>query len=175
MDTRQKFHLISTCFFLVSLLADAQDKNTSVQAYNKGLQLVAQGKFRESLKSFDSAIIADSTNYNAWIKRGFVRAMTGDFAGEMSDYTFVINAVPEHAYAYISRGSAFNKLKEYSKAIDDFDTALRIDPSSQEAYNNRGFARKGLGDLEGACADWRQSKKLGNAEASVILQNNHCK
>jgi tetratricopeptide (TPR) repeat protein len=175
MGTRTGFLLISICLSALAMLANAQDKAGSVQAYNKGLQLMSQGKFRESLKSFDLSIQRDSSNYNAWIKRGFVRAITGDFAGEMSDYTFVINVVPEHAYAYVSRGSAFNKLKEYSKAIVDFDSALRIDTSSQEAYNNRGFARKGLGDMEGACADWQQSKKLGNAEATLILQNNHCK
>lgn len=57
----------------------------------------------------------------------------------------------------------------------DFDTVLSIDPKDQEAYNNRGWARKALGDMSGACQDWRTSKKLGNGEARIILENNRCK
>jgi hypothetical protein len=32
-----------------------------------------------------------------------------------------------------------------------------------------------MGDTEGACEDWNKSKQLGNAEAKIILKNNHCK
>jgi len=75
----------------------------------------------------------------------------------------------------MSRGSAYNKIKEYQKALADFNRAISIDPENQEAYNNRGWSKKYLGDFKGACADWKKSKKLGNAEAKIIYKNNHCK
>ena len=170
-----KMRLLWISLLCVSLTTQAQDRKKSTEAFNKGLQFFVQGKTREAIRYFDNAILNDSLNYDAWIKRGFIKSMTGDFEGEMTDYNYVIEKAPEHVYAYISRGSAYNRLKEYDKGLNDFNTAIRLDPSNQEAYNNRGFARKGLGDTEGACEDWTKSKKLGNREASIILKNNHCK
>jgi Flp pilus assembly protein TadD len=66
-------------------------------------------------------------------------------------------------------------LKKYDLAVTDFDKALEIDPTNQEAYNNRGWAKLGMDDKKGACKDWKKSKKLGNGEAKIILENNHCK
>ncbi len=160
---------------LLPLVSAAQDKKKSNEAYNKGIQLFAQGKPKDAIRYFDHAIMNDSLNYDAWIKRGFIKSMVGDFEGEMNDYNYVILHAPDHVHAYISRGSAYNRLKEYQKGMDDFNTALKLDPENQEAYNNRGFAKKAMGDTEGACDDWTKSKKLGNAEAAIILKNNHCK
>ncbi|MFN8152744.1 MAG: tetratricopeptide repeat protein [Bacteroidia bacterium] len=160
---------------LLPVFSSAQDRKKSNDAYNKGLQLFAQGKQKEAIRSFDLAIASDSANFDAWIKRGFLKSMTGDFEGEMNDYNYVILHAPDHVHAYISRGSAYNRLKQYQKGLDDFNTALKLDPQNQEAYNNRGFAKKAMGDMDGACEDWNKSKKLGNAEAAVILKNNYCK
>lgn len=160
---------------VLPLISSAQDKKKSNDAYNKGLQLFVQGKQKESIKWFDNAISNDSSNFDAWIKRGFIKSMVGDFEGEMNDYNYVILHATDHVHAYISRGSAYIRLKEYSKALEDFNVALRLDPQNQEAFNNRGFAKKASGDLDGACEDWNKSKKMGNEEAAIILKNNHCK
>ena len=66
-------------------------------------------------------------------------------------------------------------MERYEEAMKDFNEALEIDPKDQEAFNNRGFSKKGLGDKDGACKDWKSSRKLGNEEAKLILKNNYCK
>lgn len=162
-------------FLLATLAVQGQDSEKSKVYFNKGLQQFAQGKSKEAIVSFDMAINFDSANYDAWIKRGFCKGKIGDFEGEMSDYTRVIQVDPKHKWAYISRGSAYNRISKFDEAINDFNMAITIDPTDAEAYNNRGFARKGLGDKEGACSDWNKSKKLGNDEAKIILKNNLCK
>lgn len=159
----------------LSLTGAAQSRSKSASAYNKGLQLIAQAKHREAILSFDKAIMEDSLNYDAWIKRGFVKSIVGDFEGELRDYNHVILAVPGHVFAYISRGSAYVRMKQPDKGLEDFNMAIQLDPSNPEAYNNRGFARKALGDEAGACSDWKMSGKLGNDEAAIILKNNYCK
>ena len=93
----------------------------------------------------------------------------------ITDLTAAIALKPENAWAYTSRGSAFAKLGQHDKAIADFDRVIQLDPKNEEAYNNRGWSRKALGDTDGACADWRTSQRMGNAEARIILKNNHCK
>ncbi|MCB0786701.1 MAG: tetratricopeptide repeat protein, partial [Flavobacteriales bacterium] len=87
----------------------------------------------------------------------------------------VIARKSDHVWAYTSRGSAYNKLEQYDKAIADFDRVLSLDPTDQEAFNNRGWSYKGKGDMKAACRDWKESRKMGNAEAKIILSNNRCK
>lgn len=154
--------------------APAQDRTKSHSALVKGMSQFRQAKYQAAIKSFEQAILFDSTNYDAWLKRGFIRGILGDFEGEKSDYNFVISHAPDHSHAYVSRGSAFSRLNNIESAMADFNTAIQLDPENQEAYNNRGFAKKALGDKEGACADWEESKRLGNKEAIIILKNNYC-
>ncbi|MBP6512960.1 MAG: tetratricopeptide repeat protein [Bacteroidia bacterium] len=176
MDIKKPLYWISFSMIMIcSFSLQAQDKKKSDQAYKKGMQLFAQGKTKEAIKSFDIAIKEDSSYEDAWIKRGFMKGMLSDFEGELSDYNHVISMYPDHVHAYVSRGGAYNRLLDYEKGIADFNKALELDPDNQEAYNNRGFAKKGLGDKEGACDDWNKSKQKGNAEAKVILKNNYCK
>ena len=95
------------------------------------------------------------------------------------DYLWVTQArwvlKPKHLWAFLSRGSAYNKTEQYKLAISDFTKVLQFDPKNQEAYNNRGWAKKFSGNKDGACIDWKRSKKMGNAEAKIILKNNKCK
>lgn len=165
--------LVVLCLCMSS--AFAQDKNASAKFFNQAMIKYRQAKNEEAIKLLTSSINADTLNDDAWIKRGFIKSRVGDFDGELQDYNRVIAIHPDHKWAYISRGSALNRMGKYTEAIADFNKALSIDPNDAEAYNNRGFAKKGLGDKEGACVDWNASRKLGNAEASVILKNNNCK
>ena len=173
-----KSHLNKALLFLLLLISSqiqAQDKKLSATFFNKGMQSFMNVRYKEAIELFSKAIDADSLNFDAWIKRGFVRSNVGDFEGELSDYTHVIEKDPIHKWAYISRGGAKNRTGEYQSAILDLNKAIEIDGNDAEAYNNRGFSKKSLGDLEGACADWYKSKQLGNEEAKIILKNNHCK
>ncbi len=162
-------------FLLFSFSASAQDKKLSAGFFNKGLISFNNVRYKEAIALFTKAIEADTMNFDAWIKRGFVRSIDGDFAGELSDYTHVIEKDSLHKWAYISRGAAKNRTGDYQSAIIDLNKAIEIDKNDPESYNNRGFAKKALGDLEGACDDWNKSRKLGNDEAKIILKNNHCK
>lgn len=169
--------LIKSCLLLITGITIAQpsDPKKSKEYFNKGQQLFAHVKYKEAIEAYTLAIMEDSSNTNAWIRRGFTKGMIKDFSGEMADYTKVIEMDRQHKWAYISRGSALNRLGDYTNAINDFNKALLIDPKEPEAYNNRGFAKKMSGDKEGACNDWNISKKLGNGEAKIILKNNHCR
>jgi tetratricopeptide (TPR) repeat protein len=163
-------------FFIASnTFCSAQDSKKSVQLFNKGMVFLRQANNKEALKFFDAAVNADSMNFDARIKRGFVKGLEGDFQGEIIDYTQIISISPEHKWSYISRSGAYNRVGKYEEAIADANKVIEIDPQNSEAYNNRGFSKKGLGDKEGACQDWSKSKKMGNSEANIILKNNLCK
>ena len=73
-----------------------------------------------------------------------------------------------HEGSYVSRCYAKYLLKEYYSAISDCNMALKISTNIDNiigAYINRGIAKEKIGDLKGACSDWRQASYLGDDKA----------
>ena len=52
-------------------------------------------------------------------------------------------------------------MKNNAAAIQDFSMAIRLNPRFVDAYRNRGIAKEMMGDLAGACADWKIASALG--------------
>lgn len=159
---------------LISLATYAQ-KDEAQALVKSGVSKIANGDYENAIKDFNSAIEKNPTSLDAYLKRAFCYSSLGNYQGAIDDYSKVIELKPDQEFAYVSRGSAKNKLKKFKEALADFDKALQLNPEDCEAYNNRGWAKKGLGDDDGACKDWRYSKKKGNDEAKIILGNNHCR
>lgn len=143
--------------------------------FNSAERKYANGDWKNAVVEYTKAIEIDSNYINAYLRRGFCLSLTKDYEGAIKDYSKVLQLDPNHQWAYLSRGSAKNKLKDFKSALADFNKALALKPTDQEAFNNRGWAKEGLGDHKGACEDWNKSKQLGNDEAKIILENNHCK
>ena len=73
-----------------------------------------------------------------------------------------------HEGSYVSRCYAKYLLKEYYSAISDCNMALKISTNIDNkigAYVNRGISKEQLGDMSGACSDWRQASYLGDDKA----------
>tara|TARA_B100001029_G_C14910549_1_gene366239 strand:- start:81 stop:584 length:504 start_codon:yes stop_codon:yes gene_type:complete len=81
------------------------------------------------------------------------------------DFDKAIEINPNLKRAYVSRCYAKYLLKEYYSAISDCNIAIKILPkdvaNDSRAYANRGLAKKNLGDMNGACSDWRTAFSLG--------------
>jgi tetratricopeptide (TPR) repeat protein len=150
----------------------AQDANLVMAQAN---ELYASGAYSDAIGQYSAVLSAAPNDLNALLQRGFCHGLLGQQAAAIADFSAVIAARSDHGYAYICRGSAYLKMKDYAKALADMDQALLLDKNDQEAYNNRGWVRKAQGDHKGACADWRTSQRLGNAEAGLILKNTGCK
>lgn len=150
------------------------DKETEA-FFREGEKAYNSGAYVKAIGFFTQVIERDKENLNAYLQRGFCHNLVRQYEEAVQDFTAVIARKGDHLWAYTSRGSAYNRLNKFDLALRDFDTVISMDPKNLEAYQNRGWAKKGLGDLNGACKDWRQSKKLGNDEAKIILANNHCR
>ena len=80
----------------------------------------------------------------------------------------------QNANAYYNRGSAKVALNNSYGAIFDFNKAIDIDKTSHYVmyfYINRGIAKQNLGDMKGACADWREASYRGNQDAAQWIRN----
>ena len=63
------------------------------------------------------------------------------------------------------------KLEDYKGAIEDYTKAIEINPNYSNAYKNRGASKENLGDLSGACADWRKAANLGDTDSAERVEN----
>ena len=159
--------ILSTLLFNLG----AQDVESLVK---QGKRANYQDKPDEAIELFNQAIEIDPKFSDAYSGRAFAYYIKGNNDQAIADYTKVIELDPSNADVYISRGSSYNDIEKFDLALGDFNKAIELEPENARAYNNRGWAKKGLGDKNGACKDWKKSKKLGNAEAKIILINNQC-
>jgi len=63
---------------------------------------------------------------------------------------------------------AYNQ-ENYELALFYYDRALESRPEEVEYLYKRGICKQKLGNLEGACTDWRMVKALGAQEADQLL------
>lgn len=171
--------LLSFLFFTIHgawAQSSAKPDATELDAlFHKGENAYRSGSYAQAIDLYTQVLNSDPEYLNAYLQRGFCHSLQREYDAAVADFTAVINRKNDHLWAYTSRGSAYNKLDKPELAIADFNKVLDLDPKNQEAYNNRGWAKKALGDNPGACGDWKASRKMGNAEAKIILMNNHCK
>ena len=91
----------------------------------------------------------------------------GNQQGAIADYTKAIEINPQYAPAYYNRGFAKDEgLGDHQGAIADYNKAIAINPQDATAYSNRGIAKELVGDLKGACADWKEASSLGDKGAA---------
>ena len=60
------------------------------------------------------------------------------------------------------------QLGEYHSALANTNKAIDINSNSADAYHIRGSIKHSIGDVSGACKDWKKSVKLGG-EANHLL------
>lgn len=156
-------------------LADAGKPDPAEDFFKAGDKAYRSGDHRTAIAAYTKAIEIAPEHVNAHLHRGFCNSLMKEYEAAAADFTVVIEAKPEHSQAYLSRGSAMAKLGKHAEAIRDFDRVIELDARNGEAFNNRGWSRKALGDQANACKDWKESKRTGNAEARIILENNRCK
>lgn len=160
---------------MAQYLADNVKRDGIEELFQAGERAYRNGDHATAVTLFDQVIEREPGHLNAHLQRGFCHGLLGAHDKAVSDFTAVIERKSDHSWAYTSRGSAYNKLGKHELAIEDFNKVLALDPKNEEAYNNRGWARKATGDMAGACKDWNASKRMGNAEAKIIMTNNRCK
>jgi tetratricopeptide (TPR) repeat protein len=67
-------------------------------------------------------------------------------------------------------GNVYAKKGEYEKALEQYDQVIFSLPGYAIAYLNRGLTKELLGDLQGACSDWKLAFDLGIQDAKNYLK-----
>ncbi|MEQ9287316.1 MAG: tetratricopeptide repeat protein [Cyclobacteriaceae bacterium] len=134
----------------------------SQRAYDKFLQ----GRYRESLLDYDSALFWMPKNAEDLMNRGIVKTKLKRPRSAIADFDKSINLDKTLVRNYYLIGNAFQGLKDYQQAIKYYDLYLRIAGADAQIYYNKGIAELKSGLDEQACKDLTLALKLGEKKAA---------
>jgi tetratricopeptide (TPR) repeat protein len=81
-----------------------------------------------------------------------------------------IRISPSDADAYAFRGQAKSFQMMFKDALADFNKALELQPNYGEVLDMRGVCKAELGDMTGACEDWKASYENGYNPAFKMME-----
>jgi tetratricopeptide (TPR) repeat protein len=101
-----------------------------------------------AFKDYNTAIEIDSTYAYAYLGRGRLKELTGDYTGAKNDYENAIKLNPDESGFHFRKGRLYEKfLLNNEIAIDEFNKAIKLDSLSIYAYYYRGrLFREKYGD-----------------------------
>ena len=164
MQTHERNKIWENPITLVTDAIEKADTNSLYMDYLYASRGSAKDKtenYAEANKDYDIAIRLNPLYSKALLNRALNKEKLKDYAGAIRDYGLAIRGELNYTTAYYSRGTLQINLKNYQAAIADFDTVLMIDPKYSEAYNNRGAAKHLMGNVAGACEDWKAAASRG--------------
>ena len=158
---------ILTSFLII--LSIASFGQTSEEYLESGIAKHEQQDYKGAIKDYSKAIKADKKNKNAYYNRGTCALALEDFNAAMTDFDKTIKLDPTFTKAYYSRATVFVSQQKYVEALPDLDETIKLDPAFPNALTLRGQILAQTGNKKGACADFLEAKKYGDAQADKYL------
>ena len=122
---------------------------------------------------------AEFRNVDRFFKISNKRIEEGDYEGAVSIMKKLISQFPKFAPAYYQKGyiNTFY-LNKHEQAVSDFNRAINLNRGGKSDLIlflwMRGFAKQQMNNIQGACIDWQEVKRLGDKEVINEL-NQYCK
>ncbi len=129
------------------------------------------GKRDRAAADCDKALTIDPKSRRGLWARGRLALTGGRYTDAIADLNAYITQNPKGSdTAYYFRGYAYNRIQSFRQALEDLQTYVQRVPNDADGYKERAIARNGLGDKDGALADFdvamRDYKKAGDATAA---------
>lgn len=122
---------------------------------NRGMSLVALGRYPEAIDCCDKALERNPRDAFAWTNKGNALASTERHAEAIGCYDKALEITPRDAGMWMNKGASLASLGRFPEAIDCCDKALEIDPGDAEVWGNKGAFLKDMGKFPEAidCCD----------------------
>ncbi|MGB3638508.1 MAG: tetratricopeptide repeat-containing serine protease family protein [Rivularia sp. (in: cyanobacteria)] len=104
--------------------------------YVRGLIRADQGKAKDAVADYTTALTINPNHTLAYFHRGIARYSLGDKQGAIADYNQVIRFDSKDAKAYYRRGITRFKLKDKQRAIEDFQKSAEM---FRQQGNNKNY------------------------------------
>jgi tetratricopeptide (TPR) repeat protein len=126
----------------------------------KGMVLASQGRYRDAIRAYSSALRLYNDYPEARNNRGLAYLAIGEYDFAVVDFDEVIRQLPDSASAYYKRAIALGGRGDLREAVKSYDNAIRLDPDFAPAYYNRGLLHRRLRNPQQANADLAKAREL---------------
>ena len=117
-------------FALTILATSTAQAQTSARApfyLNRGKDRYAQGKWKQAIADYDTALTFEPRNPAIFNARGMAWLEMKDYGLAIRDFNRAIKLAPNLATAYANRGLARLRQGQEAKASQDFNKCLELD------------------------------------------------
>lgn len=145
-----------------------------------GISSANEGRYDEAIPSLDAAIEISPVGPRAYLYRGVVSGIRGDYESAAQDHEIALKAEllsPEDAAiqheqwrSSITMKAIYLRSGDYDKAIEDYDTFIRVSPDAADAYMWRGCAYYLKGEPSRAIVDYDKALALSPDNALALYK-----
>ena len=132
-------------------------KNNDITHYHLGVALAAQGKNKEAIVQYRTAIEINPNNDKAQNNLGFALASEGENEEAIAHYLAAIKINPNGVLTHFNLAIAFEKLGKFEEAIARYREVLSINPDYFGAHINLGNILKMQSKNDEAIDHYRQA------------------
>ena len=121
---------------------------------------------KASIRYLDEAIYQDSLFADAYNMRGANYADMGKSLFALDDLKAALRLNPDHHRAKFHIGVLTMDLGLYEQSLEIFNEMMKLDTDFKaEILYYRGWCYYSMHDSDGACADWVEAARMGDANA----------
>ena len=169
---------IKTGFVLVSigLILSFPEKVNAGNAklyFDSGNDKHNAGYYYGAIADYNKTIEIDPNFANAYVSRCSAKSFLGMYKEALKDCEKALNLNKNDSSFYVDKEALFTNLcgvkvnlrKDYYGAISDCNKSILLNSKDSLPYRNRGIAKEEIGDMNGACNDWRRASEFGDKDA----------
>ncbi len=145
--------------------------DTILEVY--GTKYILENYNEDSSKNTLLEVFAQ-TSSKLYNQRGATRLKLEDLNGALQDFDLAIKYNTKNTNARFDKAITLGRLGRFEESLLSFNEVLNIDNSNHFAFFLRGSVKADLGDMEGACQDWKKAKELGNQSVNTYIET-YCK
>lgn len=106
------------------------------ELYKKGVNHMADEKFREAIRDFDLATKIDPHFVDAWLKKGYAYFHMNEYPISISCYDHALDIDVDNPEVWNLKGLSYYKMQNMDKAIESCEKSLDLDPNNGMTWYN---------------------------------------
>lgn len=166
----EAYNLMSTVVFW-------SDSTYSDAFYMKAVILRSMFECERAIEEIAYAIKLNPNVSDYYFVRGHINEDCVGFEEAFADYNKAIELDSLNVGAYLGRAHMWGELGyfDYEKrCLADYNKAIELNPYEGALYFNRGQLKESMGDMEGACKDWKRAVELGFGDLEQYSKRCNC-
>ncbi len=144
--------------------------NDSDPIYEKGVELVNEKKYQESIDLFKQSLSKNPNSHSAYYYLGLAYQNIGDPNLALQNYSLCLNINPNYKDALFNRGALYTNYSKFNEALKDMNAYVKLNSQNANAYFYLGNIYYGLKNFDQAIQYYNAVLKF-NSEFAQSYHN----